>query len=252
MEHSVHPIFLPLESQSRNRSSQQNAIERYIPDKIDFTGKYLALSYFHFFDTIHNVTEENGNHLIKYMAPGDNNVYAVFFPNGTYTFKDYNGFVHYTMRNNKHYMIDENTKFEQYGINFIVNAVYNVISVRISAGYTLIIDQEGTSAFLGISMGTYTEDFNGQANPNITMDNDLMLIHCNLVSNGLVPEFSDVIFTCPINQRFGQHVNVIPSEKRFLKCSSTCTQMIKMHLTNQDGKEIKLVEPKWGLGLDIQ
>jgi hypothetical protein len=57
--------FLPLEYLSKNRSSSLNTIERYLNDKIDFTTRYLALSYIHFYDCIQNVTAENGNNILK-------------------------------------------------------------------------------------------------------------------------------------------------------------------------------------------
>jgi hypothetical protein len=239
------PIFLPLESKSTN-----SVLERYLGDKVDFTNRFIALQYIHFYDTIHNVTQEFGNNRLEYNLNGV--VYTIHFPNGTYTFKDYNNYLHFTMKQKGHFQIDEKTKTEIYGIDFVVNPVYNVISVRIKENYTLLLNSDGLSNFLGIKKGQYRFDFQGQNNPNITMGNDMLFVHCNIVNNSLIPEYNDVIFACPLNERFGSHVTIIPNSKSFLKCSKASTQSIKIHLTNQDGVPIKFVENKWGVGLEIE
>lgn len=239
------PIFLPLESKSTN-----SVLERYLGDKIDFSNRYIALQYIHFYDTIHNVTEEFDNNRLSYNYKGV--IYSVRFPNGTYTFKDYNNYFHFAMKQKGHFEIDEKTKSEIYGIDLIVNPVYNVISVRIKEPYKLLIDSPGVSSFLGIDKGPYSYDFQGQHNPNITMSNDMIFVHCNIVNNSLIPEYNDVIFACPLNEHFGRHVTIIPNSKSFLKCTKASTQSIRIYLTNQDGVPIKFVENKWGVGLEIE
>lgn len=141
---------------------------------------------------------------------------------------------------------------EQYGISIAVNTVFNVLSFRIQDGFSLIVDSDGTSEFLGVSKGEYNHDFNGQHIPNITMSYDTMFVHCNVVNNSIIPEVNDVIFTCPINKSFGQHVNFIPNEKRYLKCTNANTQNIKITLTTQNGLPIHMNEKKWGIGVDIK
>lgn len=245
MSTKPEPIFLPLESKS-----QSHVLERYLGDRFDFTSRYIALRYIHFYDTIHNVTDEFENNCLKYTF--DNKMFAVQFPNGTYTFGDYNNYLHFTMKRNGHFKTDPATKIEIYGISLLVNSVYNVISVRIAVGYELIVDTNGTADFLGIAKGAYNTDLQGQNNPNITMSNDMLFVRCNIVNNSLIPEYNDVIFACALNEHFGQHVSIIPSSKSFLKCTKASTQSIKIYLTNQDGKPIKFVENKWGIGLDIE
>lgn len=242
------PIFLPLEYFANNRSQESNTIDRYLNDKIDFAGRSIAVSYLHFYDSFQNVSERNGNNKLKYKY-GDN-IYEVMFQDGTYTYKDYDNFLHFAMKRNGHVKVVEG--IEQYGISILVNTVYNALSVRIWNGYTLLIESHKVAEFLGINIGEYSKDFNGQNIPNITMSNDTMFVHCNIVDNSLIPEFSDVVFTCPMNRQFGVHVNFIPNEKRYLKCTNACTQNIKIWLTNQCGVPLNMAELKWGIGIDIK
>ena len=244
------PIFLPLEYHSNNRSDSSNIIDRYLNQKIDFANRRIALSYIHFSDIFHNVSLKNGNNKLKYRTPYDENVVEVTFQDGTFTFRDYNNFLHFNMKKNSHYKID-GTGTEVYGISLSVNAVFNVLSFRIENGYELIIDEDGTAEFLGVVKGEYKADFNGQNIPNVTMSNDIMFVHCSVVDNGIVPEASDVIFTCPINKNFGEHVNIVPNEKRYLKCTNANTQSIKIMLTTQAGVPLNINEHRWGIGLDI-
>lgn len=244
----MQPIFLPLENQNNNRSSSTNVIDRYLSDKIDFNNRQIAVSYVHFFDTFHNVSAFFNNNKLKYSY--EDKIYVVTFPNGTYTYKDFDNYLHFVMRNNGHYVMDDD-KNEIFGINFMVNSVFNCLSVRIEAKYKLIIETENMSRFLGIDIGTYNADFNSQRNPDITMGYDTMFVHCSVVNNSIIPEFNTVIFTCPINKQFGTHVNYIPNEKRYLNCTNTSAQNIKIWLTNQEGKDINFVEKRWGIGIDL-
>ena len=245
MESKRNPIFLPLENKHKSHS-----LEKYLGEKINFAGRFIAVRYIHFYDTIHNVTAEFGNNTLKYSFKGE--MFSVVFPDGTYTFKDFNNYLHFAMKQNGHFGVDGATKAELFGISLIVNSVYNIVSVRITENYQLIIDSAETSNFLGIEKGTYSSDFQGQGNPNITMGNDMLFVHCNVVNNSLIPEFNDVIFACAINENFGKHVTVIPSSKSFLQCTNASTQSLKVYLTNQDGKPINFVENKWGVGLEIE
>jgi hypothetical protein len=243
------PIFLPLEYFSNNRSNASNVIDRYLNTKMDLTGRSIAVSYIHFYDAFHNVSEASDNNKLKYKTH-DNNVFDVVFPDGTYTYRDFNNYLHFEMKKNSHTKIVNGT--EQFGIGIIVNTVFNVLSFRFQDGYSLIVDSEGTSEFLGVDKGEYNSDFNGQRIPNITMSNDTMYIHCSVVNNSIISEFNDVIFTCPINTSFGQHVNFIPNEKRYLKCTNANTQNIKITLTNQKNEPLLMTERKWGIGLDVK
>lgn len=245
------PIFLPLEYQQNNRSDVSNVIDRYLGEKIDFTDRSIALSYIHFYDIFHNVSESNGNNKLKYKAPGGQMV-EVIFPDGTYTYRDYNNYFHFEMKRGGHSWIDQASGAEVYGITLLVNAVLNVLSLRIEPDYSFIVEKDGASNFLGIDIGEYSSDFNGQHIPNITMSNDTMFVHCSVVDNSFIPEVNDVIFTCPINMTFGQHVNIVPNEKRYLKCTNANTQNIRITLTTQSGVPLNMNEKRWGLGLDIR
>ena len=245
------PILLPIEYHQNNRSEASNVIDRYLGEKIDFTDRSIALSYIHFYDTFHNVSESNGNNRLKYKTP-DGETHEIVFPDGTYTYRDYDNYIHFEMKRNGHSKFDEVAGAEIYGIVIFINVVLNVLSIRIEPGYQLLVEYRGTSDFLGIDTGVYTADFNGQHIPNITMSNDTMFIHCSLVDNSYIPEVNDVIFTCPINMAFGQHVNIVPNEKRYLKCTNANTQNIKITLTTQAGVPLNMNEKRWGLGLDIR
>ena len=242
-------IFLPLENTQHNKSSQNNTIDRYLNQKIDFTGKKISLSYIHFYDTFHNISRNNNNRQLKYMFKDEQ--FEVEFPDGTYSYKDFDNFLHFVMKKNSHYEVSKESGIEIYPINIIVNTVYSCLSVRINENYALIIETEEMSRFLGINIGKYNADFNSQKIPDITMGFDVCFVHCNIVDNSVIPEYNTVIFTCPINKNVGQNVNITPNEKRFLNCSNANTQNIKIWLTNQDGKIIYFVENKWGIGLDI-
>ncbi len=225
------PIFLPLEFSLNNKSETSNVIDRYLNGKIDFTERSIAVSYIHFYDTFHNVSEANGNNKLKYKSP-DQKVNDITFSNGTFTFRDYNNYMHFYMKKNGYFRFDEATGTDIFGISLAVNTVFNVLSFRIQSGFSLIVDKDGTSEFLGVKKGEYSVDFNGQQIPNITMSRDTMFVHCSVVDNSIIPEVNDVIFTCPINKNFGQHVNIVPSEKRYLKCTKANTQNIKITLRN--------------------
>ena len=197
----MNPIFLPLENLNNNRSSHSNTIDRYLNEKIDFTGKSIAVSYIHFYDTFHNISSQLDNNKLKYIY---NNIeYEVIFPNGTYTYKDIDNYMHFSMKKNGHVTLDKETNSEIYGVNFIVNTVFTCLSVRIQEKYILIVESEGISRFLGINVGRYEADFNSPKIPDITMGFDTMFIHCSVVNNSLIPEFNTVIFTCPINKNLG-------------------------------------------------
>jgi hypothetical protein len=245
------PVFLPLEYYLNNRSDASNVIDRYLNEKIDLTGRNIALSYIHFYDVFRNVSQANENAKLKYVAPNQE-TYEVIFPDGTYTYRDYNNYLHFQMKRNGHFRMQEMAGTEIYGISIAVNTVLNVLSFRIEEGYILLIEDDGTSEFLGVHKGEYATNFNGQIIPNITMSNDTMFVHCNVVDNSIIPEVNDVIFTCPINKYFGQHVNIVPNEKRYLKCTNAHTQTIKITLTTQAGAPLTMTERKWGIGLDIR
>jgi hypothetical protein len=245
----MNPIFLPLEFQSNNRSCQNNVIDRYLNDKTDFTGRRIAVSYIHFTDTFHNISDRYGNNKLKYALDGE--IFEIIFPDGTYSFADYNNYLHFQMKLNGHYTISGESGVEIYGINISVNTVFSCLSLRILENYSLIIDSNATARFLGINTGSYNSDFNSQNTPDITMGLDTMFVHCSVVNNSIIPEYNTVIFTCPINKKFGENVNFIPNEKRFLTCTNSNTQNLKIWLTNQEGSDINFVENRWGIGIDI-
>lgn len=245
----MNTLFIPLENKQNNRSAQSNTIDRHLNQKIDFSDKKVALSYIHFYDTFYNISNKFNNNKIKYVY--DNIDYEINFPDGTYTYKDFNNYLHFKMRNNNHYDLDKETGIENYPIDIVVNSVYSCLSVVIHEGFTLVIESDGISRFLGIDLGKYENDFNSQKIPDITMGFDTMFVHCNIVDNSIIPEYNSVIFTCPMNRKFGEHINITPNEKRYLNCNNSNTQNIKIWLTNQDGIPIEFVENKWGIGLDV-
>jgi hypothetical protein len=158
---------------------------------------FICLSNLSMYYTWKNIKASYGNNTLKYQI-GDKSV-DVIFPDGSYSIKDIDNYLHMTMRVNND---SENL------IRIFSNVTYNRVSIVVGLNCKLVLG-DGIAKVLGFSNPTIINQSHGDLVPMIERV-DVVLVHCNLAQNNFTQD-SSLIFSFVPDSAFGTQLHQKPS-----------------------------------------
>jgi hypothetical protein len=142
---------------------------------------------------------------MKYIHKPSKKIETVLIPDGSYSVKDINNYLHLYMHNQKHV-----NPSGSYDINLYANPVYNRVTASVQKDYELIFESQ--------LLDTLGFDYNQMPISHTTNGNNVpqlervetVLVHCNLVYNQYQQD-SALIFSFVPNSPYGSLLDIQPS-----------------------------------------
>ena len=221
-------IFMNSEN---SKTSEYHVLVLKLTDKIDLRRgkKTVALSNLSIYYTWKNIKSSYNNNRFKISAPMWNEEFEL--PDGLYSISDIQDYFKYILK--EHSENVDNTPIRIY-----VHRIENRITFKIKSGYYLELLTPETMKLLGSAERKTTKDKNGENAPHLEVV-ELVLIHCNLVSNNYQQD-SRVLYTFVPNKTFGSLLEISPTNHVFLKAFNSEFQEIKIWFTDQASKPLEV------------
>ena len=221
-------IFMNSEN---SKTSEYHVLVLKLTDKIDLRRgkKTVALSNLSIYYTWKNIKSSYNNNRFKISAPMWNEEFEL--PDGLYSISDIQDYFKYILK--EHSENVDNTPIRIY-----VHRIENRITFKIKSGYYLELLTPETMKLLGSAERKTTKDKNGENAPHLEVV-ELVLIHCNLVSNNYQQD-SRVLYTFVPNKTFGSLLEISPTNHVFLKAFNSEFQEIKIWFTDQESKPLEV------------
>ena len=214
-------IFMNSEN---SKTSEYHVLVLKLTDKLDLRRgqKTVALSNLIYY-TWKNVKSSYNNNKFKISAP-------TWSEDGSYSVSDIQDYFEYILK--KHSESADNPSIRIY-----VNRIENRITFKIKNGYYLEILTPETMKLLGSIESKITKDKNGENVPHLEIF-ELVLVHCNLVSNDYQQD--SILYTFVPNKTFGSLLEISPTNQVFLKTFNSEFQEVKIWFTDQTSKPLEL------------
>ena len=152
-------------------------------------------------------------------------------PDGCYSISDIQDYFEFIIK--KHETLTENPPIQIYP-----NKIKNRIVFKIKTGYKLEILSPETMKLLGSAKKDIDTDQGGEDVPKLESV-DVILVHCNLVSNSY-QQASKVLFTFVPNKQFGQLITISPHLLTMLKTTNAEFQSIQLWFTDQNNRPLEI------------
>ena len=210
-----------------SRISEYHTLVLKLVDKLDLRRgqKSVALSNLSIYYTWKNIKNSYNNNKFKISAPTWSDEFEV--TNGSYSISDIQDYFEYILK--KH---SENV--DNPSIKIYVNKIENRVTFKIKKGCYLELLTPQTMKLLGSTESKITKDKNGENVLHLEIA-ELILIHCNLVSNNY-QQNSRILYTSTPDQYFGSLLQISPPNHIFLKTFNSEFQEIKVWFTDQNSK----------------
>ena len=222
-------------STANAKTSESNRLRRSLTMPLRLQDNLISLSHCSIWYTWKNFTQAYGNTAFSYVHIPSNTQMSASVPDGSYSVRDINNFIHQTMLDNGHQNSDET-----YDINVYANNVYNRVTITVSQDY-LFVMRTGFRETLGFdtSQASLTNgQFNGNLVPKIEKV-DTVLIHCNLVNNQIVSD-SSILHSFIPNQSFGTILEVKPNYPQWRFARNATFNEIEVWFTDQSGNALAM------------
>ena len=210
-----------------SRTSEYHVLVLKLVDKLDLRRgqKSVALSNLSIYYTWKNIKNSYKNNKFKISAPTWSDEFEV--TNGSYSISDIQDYFEYILK--KH---SENV--DNPSIKIYVNKIENRVTFKIKKGCYLELLTPQTMKLLGSTESKITKDKNGENVLHLEIA-ELILIHCNLVSNNY-QQNSRILYTSTPDQYFGSFLQISPPNHIFFKTFNSEFQEIKVWFTDQNSK----------------
>ena len=198
---------------SKNSKTNEPNIFKYdLIEKLDLKSpnKNMALGNLSIYYTWKYVKPIYKNNKFKISAPTWNETFDL--PDGSYNISEIQDYIEYIIK--KHETIGENAP-----ILIDVNTINNRIVFKIKSGYKLELLSKEAMKLLGSTKDIIDADKNGKNVPRLE-NVEVVLVHCNLVSNAY-QQHSRVLFTFVPTKQYGQLISISPHSLVFLKTMNT-------------------------------
>jgi hypothetical protein len=232
----------------------------------------MALQNLSLYYSWYNISATLGNNTLSYTH--NSITYTITFPDGSYSIEDITGFIHFTMKQNNHYLLDA-VGDELYFIKFEENIVYNCFTLTcdvvpsvlgtytnpgsmVLTGTTMTITIPATPIRdnLGFSSQTFPtspqatqQQKNSEVIPQITPTTSVQ-IHSPLVNNSFYsPKYSDVFYTFTPKSSFGTNLAIEPSNLVWNNVHSASFNEIFVRFTDQNNKALGIRDFNWQMTL---
>ena len=150
---------------------------------------------------------------------------------GCYSISDIQEYFEFIIK--KHKTLTENPPIQIYP-----NKIKNRIVFKIKTGYKLEILSPETMKLLGSAKKDIDTDQGGEDVPKLESV-DVILVHCNLVSNSY-QQASKVLFTFVPNKQFGQLITILAHLLTMLKATNAEFQSIQVWFTDQNKRPLEI------------
>ena len=218
-----------------------------------------------------NVTAAKQNNVFSYIW-SNGTTYQVVLDDGTWSYTDFQAYLHQVMKMNNHYLIDPTGK-DQFFISIAANSVFYRISLSITpvpaslpanwtapAGFvfpavattpSLIVPATEIQSYLGFNAGTYPSvpqsglyQVNGTSAPQVTSSSSLMIMS-NLAYNEYAPNQATVAtFNLIPGTAPGSLISVVPFYQDWIPVQPNKSfQYIDLFLVDQLSRPVKIEDP---------
>ena len=214
-------IFMNSEN---SRTSEYHVLTLRLTDKLDPRRgqKTVALSNLSIYYTWKNIKSSYNNNKFKISAPTWSAEFELL--DGSYSISDIQDYFEYILK--KHSESVDNPSIRIY-----VNKIENRVTFKIESGHYLELLTPETMKLLGSTESKITKNKSGENVPHLEVV-ELVLVHCNLVSNDYQQD-SRILYTFVPNQTFGSLFEISPTNHVFLKTFNSEFQEIKIWFTDQ-------------------
>jgi hypothetical protein len=237
-------------------------------------GTTIALSSITMYYSTPNISVSYNNNSFIYTWV-DNNTYNVPIVDGFYEISNLNDYLHQTMLNNKHYLIENSTgKFVWFLTMAVNTSTYKIDVVSYpmnstlyapanysqpsSPGWTvpatnknpqLNVLSNGFRDIIGFAAGTFptsstvsvTTTVSSTAIPQVSPLSSYLL-KCSLVNNNYsIP--NSLIYSFPPAGNFGAQFVVAPNQMSFIDCQVGFYNNITVTITDQNDRGVVLLDP---------
>ena len=232
-------IFMNSEN---SKTSEYHVLVLKLTDKLDLRRgqKTVALSNLSIYYMWKNVKSSYNNNKFKISAPTWSEEFEL--PDGSYSVSDIQDYFEYMLK--KHSESVDNPSIRMY-----INRIENRITFKIKNGYCLELLTPETMKLLGSTERKITKDKNSENIPHLEVV-ELVLAHCNLNNNDYQQD-SRILYTFVPNKTFGSLLEILPTNKVFLKTFNSEFHEVKIWFTDQTNKPLEL-EDKININLIIK
>ena len=115
----------------------------------------------------------------------------------------------------------------------------NRIVFKIKTGYKLELLTKETMQLLGSSKSIIDKNKDGELVPRLETV-EVVLVHCNLVTNKYQQEASKVLLTFVPNKQFGQLITITPHSPTMLKTTNAEFSFIEIWFTDQNNRLLEI------------
>lgn len=208
---------------------------------------YICLSNLSMYYTWKNIRAEYGNNILIYYIPdpdnpipglnpdtlisnGENRKPAngkfvwVTLPDGSYSIKDINNYLHMKM------IAEKDGTNEDFPISIYPNTVYNRVSIVLKSGFQLILSR-GMANVLGFSNQLITNTSTGDLVPQIERV-EVVMVHCNMAQNNFTQD-SSLIYSFVPNSAYGTQLHQRPRFPIWRQARKTSERSIDIWFTDQ-------------------
>lgn len=272
--YDVYPINLV-----KDNTTPLNEIVGKFQASVSFPmGARIALNSMSIYYSWYNITSEFSNNTLSYVDT-DAKEYTVTFPDGYYTVEDLNGYLHYTMKANGHYLVDGDSN-EVYYITIVENPVYNKFTVTcvpkpsaLPSGYTnpasWTLPVSDTTLLLKIPATNirYNLGFNAQSIPSVAQSTQYqknsdfvpqitpttsVYLHSPLVNNAFYnSSLSDVLYTFSPSSSFASFLNIMPNNLVWCPLHNNAFTEIAIRFTDQLNRSLNITDYNYQINLLI-
>ena len=197
----------------------------------------------------HNITPKYGNNTIKYSHDRGSTWTTVTFPNGMYSYKDLNDYLHQIMKRNGH--VNSNNKYD---INILfVLTTYKVI-IELTNNYQLDLRNTKFGELLGFDPKIVRSTEEGSKLPNITNSIDSLHINTDIINDSIVGgSFSNTLFVIPtgtLNRSFPFVKQPIPA--LFNEVSRRTISSMRVYVTDSLSRPLDLNGIDWHMRIILR
>ena len=177
-----------------SRTSEYHVLVLKLADKLDLRRgqKNVALSNLSIYYTWKNIKSSYKNNKFKVSAPTSRDEFEL--PDGSYSISNIQDYFQYILKKHSENVDKSSNKI-------YVNKIENSVTFKIKNGYYVELLTPETIKLLGSTESKITKNKNGENVPHLEIV-ELVLIHCNLVSNNY-QENSRILYTFVPNKPFG-------------------------------------------------
>ena len=214
-----------------SKTNEPYRLKHNLIDKLNLknSNKNMALANLSIYYTWKNIKLIYKNNKFKISAPTWNETFDL--PDGSYNIPATQNYLEYVIK--KHETIADTAPILVYS-----NKRKNRIVFKIKTGYKLELLSKETMKLLGSTSNTIDADKNSENVPRLE-NVEVVLVHCNLVSNSY-QQASRVLFTCVPNKQYSQLISISSYSLNFLKTMNTEFSEIEIWFTDQNNNALEI------------